>query len=65
MTRTVKLENHRRVLLVDNESGVGLFVDDWTEPVFLTPRDVGRLIAALARTKAALADRQRRRTVAA
>ena len=69
MTRTVKLENGGAASIADLGDGACLFVEHGPHgPVLsitLTPRDVGRLIAALARTKAALADRQRRRTVAA
>lgn len=59
MTRTVKLADDSRVRISESESLVLVELD--RPYAYLCPRDIGRLIAALARTKAALADRTRKR----
>lgn len=62
MTRTLKLENGSSLVVADDDSGerTGVWIEEALGvPMFLSPRDVGRLIAALSRTKAARADRQR------
>lgn len=61
MTCTVKLDKGGRIVIDEDSFGDVVWVDipDEIQPLMLTPRDVGRVIAALARTKAALADRRR------
>ena len=60
MTRTVKVHGGAKIALSDDDSGErdGLWLDAGTFSAFLTPRDVGRLIAALSRTQAARRDRR-------
>lgn len=62
MTRTVKLDKGGRLVLDEDALGDVLWVEipDEIQPLMLSPRDVGRVIAALTRTKAALADRRAR-----
>jgi hypothetical protein len=58
MTRTVKLETGGLVALTECDGGVMLREYRGDAVIELSPRDVGRLIAALSRTQAARRDRR-------
>ena len=62
MTFALKLESGSRLVVADDDSGEreGVWVEEALGvPMFLSPRDVGRMITALSRTRAARKDRKR------